>query len=217
MERVSSSAGAVPAAVLQSSTGFGCVLAVLDAVNSHETAVRVIQKAAPGERVTMLGFSSDRVEIVQALVEARKRVCLVRVALDRNMTIQGKTRDQFSSAKELAACGVQVRVATGIPLKPEYHAIGRSVPGFLNGIQHSKAVLAGRAAVIGSANWTTSSRCNFELGVHIEFATSHVDVVEELFLSSWHAGSELATAVTKASQQARSSSPTGRGFRRGFG
>ena len=48
VEQTSSSTGAVPAAVLQSNTGFGKVLAVLDAVNSQETAVRVIDKAAPG-------------------------------------------------------------------------------------------------------------------------------------------------------------------------
>ena len=132
------------------------------------------------------------------------------------MTIQGRTRDQFSSAKELVACGVLVRVATGIPGKQEYDAVGRSVPGFVKGIQHAKAVLAGREAVIGSANWTTSSRCNFELGVQIEFAASHADVVEEMFLSSWHAAAEFAAASTSAWQQARSCSPGGRGFRRGF-
>ena len=217
VEQTSSSTGAVLAPVPQASTSFGNVLAVLDAVNSHETAARVIDKAAPGERVTMLGFSFDRAEIVEALIRARKRGCLVRVALDRNMTIQGRTRNQFGAAKELAAAGVLVRVAAGASLKPECHAVGRSVPGCAIGIQHSKAVLAGREAVIGSANWTTSSRGNFELGVHLEFAASHADTVEEMFLGSWHAGADLAAASTSACQQARSCSPSGRGFRRGFG
>ena len=70
------------AAVSQAGISVGSVLAVLDAVNSHETAVLVIDKAAAGERVTMLGFSFDRAEIVQALIRARKRGCLVRVVLD---------------------------------------------------------------------------------------------------------------------------------------
>ncbi len=109
---------AVPVSVPQAGISFGNVLAVLDAVNAHETVVRVIDKAAPGERVTLLGFSFDRAEIVQALVGARRRGCLVRVVLDHNMTLQGKTRDQYGSAKELAACGVLARVASGRPLKP---------------------------------------------------------------------------------------------------
>jgi phosphatidylserine/phosphatidylglycerophosphate/cardiolipin synthase-like enzyme len=214
VELVSSSAVVVPTAVQLTGASFGSVLAVLDAVSSHETAVQIITKAAPGERVTMLGFSFDRAEIVSALVGARKRGCLVRVVLDHNMTIKGKTRDQFSSAKELVACGVLLRVTTGVPLGPEYQAVGRSVPGFLNGIQHSKAVLAGREAVIGSANWTTSTRSNFELGLHVEFNASHADIVEEMFLGSWHAGKEFALASASATQHARSCSPGGRGFRR---
>ena len=162
----------------------------------------------------MLGFSFDRADITTALVAARKRGCLVRVVLDHNMTIKGKTRDQFSSAKELVACGIHVRVASGVPLGPEYQAVGRSVPGFLNGIQHSKAVLAGREAVIGSANWTTCSRGNFELGVHVEFNASHVDIVEEMFLGCWHSGVSFSEASTSATQHARSCSPSGRGLRR---
>ena len=75
-------------------------------------------------------------------------------------------------------------------------------------------MLAGRKAVIGSANWTTSSRSNWELGLHAEFAVSHVDIVEEMFLGSWHAGVDLALAQITAEQQARSCSPSGRGQRR---
>jgi hypothetical protein len=37
-----------------------------------------------------------------------------------------------------------------------------------------------------------------------------------MFLGSWHSGIELTAASTPALQQARSSSPTARGFRRGF-
>ena len=132
------------------------------------------------------------------------------------MTLQGRTRDQYVSARELAACGVLVRVASGKPLKPEYDAFGRSVPAYLKGIQLAKAVIAGREAVIGSANWSTSSRSNHELGVHLELSASHVDIVEEMFLSSWHDGVDVTAASKAALHRARSSSPTGRGFRRGF-
>ena len=200
----------------ESGTSFGNVLAVLDAVNTHETAVRIIDKAALGERVTMLGFSFDRKEIVQALVGARRRGCIVRVVLDHNMTLQGKTKEQYSSAEELASCGVLVRVASGIPLKPEYDMVGRSAPAYLKGIQHAKAVIAGREAVIGSANWTTCSRSNQEMGVHIELNASHAGVIEEMFLSRWHDGMDVEDASKAAVHRARSNSPTGRGLRRGW-
>ena len=90
------------------------------------------------------------------------------------MTIKGKTRDQFSSAKELVACGIHVRVASGVPLGPEYQAVGRSVPGFLNGILHSKAVLAGREAVIGSP-----------IGLHVAGATSSSAYMLNSMLAMW--------------------------------
>ena len=92
---------------------FGKVLGVLDAIRSQEAAVEIIHRAAPGERITFLGFSFDRSELVHALISARKKGCLVRVVLDRQMTLHGKTREQLSSAKELVACGVLVRLAAG--------------------------------------------------------------------------------------------------------
>ena len=115
VERTSSSAGAIPAAAPQTGTSFGNILGVLDAVGSQETALQLILRAVPGERVTMLGFSFDRSETVCALIGAKKRSCHVRVAIDKDMTLKGKTRDQLSSAKELVASGVLVRIAVGVP------------------------------------------------------------------------------------------------------
>ena len=192
---------------------FGKVLGVLDAIRSQEAAVDIILRAAPGERITFLGFSFDRSELVHALVSARKKGCLVRVVLDRQMTLHGKTREQLSSAKELVACGVLVRLAAGLNLQAEYAAVGRSIPGHLCGIQHAKSVLAGNRAVVGSCNWTTSSRSNGELGLLVEFQESHLAAIEEMFLTSWHSGQELSLASIAEAQRA-ASEPRARSARR---
>ena len=52
--------------------------------------------------------------------------------------------------------------ADGTEIQEEYAAIGRSVrPG--RGILHMKVLAVGPYAIIGSTNWTTSSKCNHEM------------------------------------------------------
>ena len=69
--------------------------------------------------------------------------------------------------RKLKAAGVLVHLCSGLPIQPEYAAIGRSVrPG--EGIHHAKAFRRNEYLLIGSANWTTSSKCNTELNVLLQ-------------------------------------------------
>ena len=125
------------------------------------------------------------------------------------MTPHGKTREQLSSAKELVACGVLVRLAAGLNVRAEYAAVGRSIPGHLCGIQHAKCVLAGNRAVVGSWNWTISSRSNGELGLLVGFQGSHLAAIEEMFLTSWHSGQDLSLASILEAQSGKVRSVAG--------
>jgi len=51
-----------------------------------------------------------------------------------------------------------------VDIQGVYAEVGRKVPPG-KGICHGKVVVAGPYAIIGSTNWTTSSKCNAELSV----------------------------------------------------
>ena len=193
--------------------GLGRLLAITDAVRSQELAVEMINAAKLTEQVILLGFGFDRSDLVFALIQCRKRGSQVRVVLDRKMTLTGQTRDQLSSAKELVANGVGVRIVAGVLLAAEYAAVGRSIPGHLVGIHHAKSLLVGRKVLVGSTNWTTSSRSNWEMGVEVEVDAVYVSTVEDMFLAAWRAGTDLELAQIHEAQRARSAS-AGRGQHR---
>ena len=91
--------------------------------------------------------------------------------------------------------------------------MGRSIPGHLVGIHHAKSLLVGRKVLVGSTNWTTSSRSNWEMGVEVEVDAVYVSTVEDMFLAAWRAGTDLELAQIHEAQRARSAS-AGRGQHR---
>ena len=74
--------------------------------------------------------------------------------------------------RQLVSGGVEVRVLSGRSYSGEYKAAGRRVTGGI-GMSHAKVIYAdgglspesGACAVVGSCNWTTSSRANNECGL----------------------------------------------------
>ena len=92
------------------------------------------------------------------------------VVADRRMTLGGKTTHMEASLSHLVVNGVSVKLQNGVPLHDEYARIGRVGINAL-GIMHSKmlAVLGPSEsyAIVGSTNWTTSSKGNRELSVLI--------------------------------------------------
>ena len=148
----------------------GDVLRLLDAVTSQETAIAPIK--ASRAFVWVLAFTYDRADITQALLEAKRRRCDVKVGSDTSWALGTKAKEQGPRLKQLVAGGVEVRVLNGRSYSGEYKAVGRSPKGGL-GMSHAKVIYAdgglapeaGCCAVIGSCNWTTSSRANNEVGV----------------------------------------------------
>ena len=140
----------------------------------------------------------------------------MRVVLDRGATLEGRTRNQLSSALRLSSTGIEVRLTEGKQCLGEYTAVGRRVPSHIKGIMHAKSLLVASSeardsceVLIGSCNWTTSSRSNFELVSHVRVERAElVKVVAELMLVPWAAGTEVKTAQISEAQRARSVSPS---------
>ena len=65
----------------------------------------------------------------------------------------------------LVSAGVRVRLLRGTDRGPAYAAVGRAFRGI--GSQHAKIVHTDRGSVVGSTNFTTSSRTNNEVSVFV--------------------------------------------------
>ena len=151
----------------------------------------------------MLGYTFDRQDLADALVNCRRAGREVLVVLDSEMSLNGRTQEAFAVIAGMHASGVKVILASGGSPKDHYAAVGRNVGGF-QGSVHAKALLVGRQAIVGSTNWTTASRANHEVSVHMvlesegaEFLASHISAVAE-------AGAPWVEAQRKREQRAAS-------------
>ena len=81
----------------------------------------------------------------------------------------------------------------GGPLAPEYLRVGRTISG--TGIQHAKTLLADHTLVVGSTNWTVSSRANSEVGVMVRLHPSGERLVRDALESRLVGGERLEAAL----------------------
>ena len=84
-----------------------------------------------------------------------------------------------------------MRTTQGLSIAEEYRAVGRSVGGHILGKQHSKTVLVDDWLLIGSCNWTTSSRSNLERDALIQLAGEDIDIVHEDYDRNWLRGKDV--------------------------
>ena len=183
----------------------GEVLEILDSIGSQEAVVRLVNGAR--KHALLLGFTYDRPEINDALLRAAVRDVTVKVALDRRTTLSGKPRDQQQMAQQLEANRIAVVLQHGAPLGPEYARVHRSVSG--TGLLHAKCLLADDMLVVGSANWTTSSRGNMEVGALLRLYPSSTQAVMET-LENRLVGAETLAAALETSHQRRGRSSSRR-------
>ena len=101
--------------------------------------------------------------------------------------------------------GVDVRLCSGCNLTEAYGAVGRSVGG--KGIQHAKVVHTDIGTIIGSANWTTSTRGNSELGVLVTIPKVEREKLSLDLVARIENGARLQDAMVLKEQRSRSSSP----------
>ena len=204
--------GIAPTSEVEAPVNLGSLVAVLSSVQAQQEAVRMIQSAGRDSVVLLTAYTLDRQDLVEAMIACRERGADVRAVLDRQATVAGRTRGQLSCGLQLAAAGVQVRVVSGALIVDEYAAVGRRVASHLKGIQHSKTVAvkttAAVRALIGSVNWTTSSRANHEAAAVVEVNGAAKDAVFDLLQAPWIEGVPLAEAQRQEEQRSRSVSPS---------
>ena len=80
-------------------------------------------------------------------------------------------------------------------MEPEYKKVGRIVTG--TGIQHAKTVLADDMLVVGSCNWTVSSKGNSEISVLIRMHASGERLVREVLETRLACGELLEVALAQ--------------------
>ncbi len=106
-------------------------------------------------------------------------------------------------ARQLLNAGIEVGLPTGKLLTPIYADAGRKAKlGSLVGIQHAKSICVGNVAMIGSANFTVSSRANREWSVCFPMDEETNGCYVEYFDSCWNSAQgvsceELLDAVNE--------------------
>ena len=185
--------------------GLGVVLQLLDAKGAQAEVAKMIRNAV--KEIYLLCYTYDLPELQEALIAAALRNLTVVVCLDHRTTLSSRPRDQQQFAQQLQANRVKVMLLKGGPLAPEYKKVGRSVSG--TGIQHAKTCLVDGMLVVGSCNWTVSSKANSELAVLIRLHDSAYAAVKQIIELRIAGGERLETALSRPRSRSASASRTG--------
>ena len=135
----------------------------------------VLAKTRSRDRVFLRAYSFDAPPVLEALEAACARGAVCSLVADASQC--AKTKLQWQSLKRVAAAGVNVRLAAGHSVRDAYVADGRgtTVGAGLKGLHHAKALLVvGETTadpIVGSLNWSTSSKANAECGLHLTVAS----------------------------------------------
>ena len=128
-------------------------------------------KAWPKCDITLVAYSFDQPQVVEALEGHQGRT---RLLADLSQT-HGKTKQQYQVLLRLQRAGCSIRVGSGTSVRSAYLSDQREISamgGSIRGIIHGKSCLLveGRRALslIGSCNWTTSSKSNLEFGIQVD-------------------------------------------------
>jgi hypothetical protein len=187
----------------------------LSAEQVHDATIGKLKETKSGGEVILMAYSFDRRDVGEELLRAHKRGCNVQVLVDARQTLGGP-KEQFAVIQELIAQGLSIKVISGQVLGPEYEKAGRGRNfGNLKGVQHSKLVGVRTSPdcmwwfCLGSANWTTSSRCNHEISVGLFLKDNDEELakVTSHFKGLWSAGSTVSDEDVRTAQRTRSQSP----------
>ena len=134
-----------------------------------------LAKTKSRDKVFLRAYSFDAPAVLEALEAACARGASCSLIADASRC--SKTKLQWQSLKRVATAGVNVRLATGRSVRDAYVSDGRgaAVGAGLKGLHHAKALLVvGEKAaelVVGSLNWSTSSKANSECGLRLAVAS----------------------------------------------
>jgi len=129
---------------------------------------QVLALLGGAEELMLTAYTFDQPDVIDSLI----RHGVTRILADKGQSQGERTRLQRQSLLQVARAGIRVRLTSGTSIAEAYEGDrrGTSVGKSLKGIQHSKTLcLKGRVGspsymIVGSSNYTTSSRANVELG-----------------------------------------------------
>ena len=147
-------------------------MALMSAKETHKMACYLCAKAKPYHALILVLAWFDLADLGEAIIAASGRGVGVMVLADHKNTIGGPARDQLQRLRALRAAGVAVMLTSGIDAHTEYAAVGRTGAG--QGILHAKLFRMGDYLIVGSTNWTTSSKCNVEQSALLELSPEGV-------------------------------------------
>ena len=127
----------------------GRVVAEMGSNQTQKLALHLISRAV--HDVVLTAFTFDLAVLVEALGNAATRGVRVKVYVDRSHALSGTTQNMPARLSALMETGVEVRLCRGANNG--------------SGIQHSKTLQCDQMVIIGSTNWTNSSRSNQEISV----------------------------------------------------
>jgi len=161
-------------------------------------AVYLAGKAADSLVLTV--FTYDLLMITDALVEAKERGVEVTVIVDRNHTLTGATNFMVDRLSCLEEAGIAVWLSRGIS-------------GTV-GIQHSETLRADDFLIMGSANWTNSSRLNQEMSLLVHLNEDGLTAYEEKIKAVRALSQPFSDTLEKSGAANRSSRGAGSGATR---
>lgn len=154
---------------------------------------RILNILAGAGEVMMTAYTFDQPDEVDSLI---RRPGVARLLVDRGQSVGERTKLQRQSLLQVARAGIRVRLTAGSSIAEAYAGDrrGTAVGKSFKGIQHSKTFCRRGAEgapsflVVGSSNYTTSSRANVELGLLVSGPWE--DEVERLWAVSEILGGE---------------------------
>ena len=143
---------------------------------------------------------------MEAVRSAASRGCDTYLVCDRSQA-SGKTKQQLQVLKELRSVGTKVKLASGLGVNQAYRSDGRSVRvgSRLQGLHHAKSVMIWChpgdkvEMLVGSCNFTTSSKANKEASIGIS-VNSGTELVRR-----WESAFEEALKMVRISTSSRQS------------
>ena len=190
---------------------------IMGGAATQEHALGLLRRAGElGEQscrkllVFLTAFTLDREDIGDALVALRKLGATVQVLVDERNTLAGQTQGQLPLVRRLAAWGVEVRTCKGESAAPHLVAAGRAPHGYL-GAQHSKTMMVcydkehaeEGTFIVGSTNWTTSSRSNREVSACMSLSGGEFLQAREALAELWDLGVPLTVGGADAAAAAK--------------
>jgi len=143
--------------------GGGTLVSLMSGKQTQKMGVYLLRKAT--FRGVLTAYTFDLDIITEASKEAALRGVDMTVIGDHGHTISGSTKAMVAKFSEMRDAGVKVLLSRGIS--------GSS------GIQHSKTLLCDEHVIVGSCNWTNSSRLNQERSVLIALNEKGMQAYEE--------------------------------------